>query len=180
MTSRQTAPVGMKIILDIMYDIFYTKTNLSDTDLEQTVMSFREKSAWISLVTTVGVWGTYFWIIGRALLERGSLNGMSVSTVGLFVGGVVVIVVIQIILAIVMAIVSGKHAETPMDERERLIDLKAARAGFYALNAAVFCVSSLWLLGASPLVMANGMLLSMVIAEVFHSGGKIVGYRRGV
>lgn len=143
-------------------------------------MPFREKSAWISLITTVGVWGTYFWTVGRPLLEQGSLNGMPGSTVGLFIGAVIVIVIVQVILAIIVAIASGKHAETPMDEREQLIDLKAARAGFFALNAAVICVSGLWLVGASPLVMANGILLAMVIAEVVHSGGKIIGYRRGV
>lgn len=170
----------MKIILDILSDIFYITTNISDTPRGNTVMPFREKTAWISLITTVGIWGSYFWIIGRGLLERRSLDGLPASTVGLFIGGTVLIVIVQIILAITVAIVSGKRADTPMDERERLIDLKAARAGFYALNAAVFCFSALWLAGASPLVMANAMLLSMVIGEVFHAGGKIIGYRRGV
>ena len=66
-----------------------------------------------------------------------------------------------------------------MDERERLIDLRGARAGFYALNGAVFCVSALWLLKVSPLVMANGILAAMVVGEVVRSGWIIVGYRRG-
>ncbi len=170
----------MKIILDTMSYIFYTQTNISDTRRRTTIMSFREKSAWVSLITTVGIWGAYFWIIGRFLLERGSLAGLPADSVGLFIGGVVALVIVQIVLAIAVAIVSGRQAETPMDERERLLDLKAARAGFYALNAAVFCVSGLWLAGASPLVMANGILLSMVIAEAVHSGGKIVGYRWSV
>ena len=141
-------------------------------------MAFREKTAWISLLTTVGVWGGYFWIVGGRQFERGDLAGMATSTVGLFVGAVVAIVVIQIILAIALAVVARKEADAPMDEREQLIDLKAARAGFYALNGAVFCVSGLWLIGASPLVMANGILLAMVLAEIVHSGGKIVAYRR--
>lgn len=143
-------------------------------------MPFREKTAWVSLITTVGVWGAYFWTIGHGLLERRSLDGLPASTVGLFVGGTVLIVIVQIILAITVAVASGKQADTPMDERERLIDLKAARAGFYVLNGAVFCTSALWMAKASPLVMANGILLSMVIAEVVNSGGKIIGYRRGV
>lgn len=142
-------------------------------------MPFREKTAWTSLITTLGIWGAYFWAISRFLLDRRGLSGLPADTVGLFIAGVVAIIIVQIVLAIAVAIVSGKQADTPMDERERLIDLKAARTGFYALNAAVFCVSGLWLAGASPLVMANGILLSMVIGEVIHSGGKIVGYRRG-
>jgi len=169
----------MNVLLDIVSDIFYITTKIEDTVTKEAVMPFREKSAWVSLITTVGIWGTYFWIIGQGLLERRSLDGLPADTVGLFVGGVVLIVIVQIILAIAVAVVSGKHADTPMDERERLIDLKAARAGFYALNGAVFCVSALWMAGASPLVMANGILLAMVVGEVVHSGGKIVGYRRG-
>lgn len=142
-------------------------------------MSFRENSAWASLITTVGIWGNYFWGIGEFLLDRRGLDDLPAGSASRFIGTVVAIVIVQIILAIAGAIVSGKQAETPMDERERLIDLKAARAGFYALNAAVFCASGLWLVGASPLVMANGILLSMVIAEAVHAGGKIIGYRRG-
>lgn len=170
----------MNVPLDIVSDIFYITTKIEDTMTKEAVMPFREKSAWISLLATTGVWGTYFWIISQGLLERRSLAGLPADTVGLFIGGVVVVVIIQIVLAIAVAIVSGKQADTPMDERERLIDLKAARAGFYALNGAAFCVSALWMAGASPLVMANGILLAMVVGEVVHSGGKIIGYRRGV
>ena len=84
------------------------------------------------------------------------------------------------IVAIALALASGKAADAPMDERERLIDLKGFRAGFYALNAACFCASALWLIGASPLVMANAILAAMVVGEVIRSGFVIVGYRRGV
>lgn len=143
-------------------------------------MPLREKTAWVSLLTTVGIWGAYFWVIGEDLLGRGSLAGMPASTVGLFIGAVAAIVIVQVVLAIALAIFSGKQADAPMDERERLIDLQAARAGFYALNGAVFGVSALWLFKASPLVMANGILLAMVVGEAVHSGGKIIGYRRGV
>ena len=138
-------------------------------------MPFREKSAWISLFATTGVWGVYFWMLWPDLRD-GSLHP---SAVGMFIGGVVVLTIIQIVLAITLALTSGKAAEAPMDERERLIDLKGARAGFYALNAAVFCVSALWLLKVSPLVMANGILAAMVVGEVVRSGWIIVGYRWG-
>ena len=139
-------------------------------------MPFREKSAWISLLATSGVWGTYFWILWPDLLDR-SLNP---SAVGLFIGGVVVLTLIQIVLAIAMALTSGKAADAPMDEREQFIDLKGARAGFYALNGAVLCVSALWLLKVSPLIMANGILAAMVAGEVVRSAWIIVSYRRGV
>lgn len=138
-------------------------------------MSFREKTAWASLLATAGVWGVYFWMLWPDLQDR----SLQAGSVGLFIGGVVVLTIIQIIVAIALALASGKAADAPMDEREQLIDLKGSRAGFYALNGACFCASALWLLGASPLVMANGVLAAMVVGEVVRSGFVIVGYRRG-
>ncbi len=179
MTWRQSASASVKIILDTVSDIFYMTTNIHDIMSNGAVMPFREKTAWVSLITTVGIWGAYFWAISRFLLDRGSLASLPADSVGLFIAGVVAIVIVQIILAIVMAVVSGKASEASMDEREQLIDLKGARSGFYALNAAAFMVSMLWALGASPLVMANGILAAMVLGEVVRSGWIIVGYRRG-
>lgn len=138
-------------------------------------MPFREKTAWLSLIPTVTIWGAYFWVLWPDLSD-GSLRP---STVGLFIGGVVLLTIVQMVLAICLAIASRKDAEAPMDEREQLIDLRGARAGFWALNGAVFCVSALWLLKVSPLVMANGILAAMVVGEVVRSGWIIIGYRRG-
>ena len=166
----------MKNILDSVSDIFYMESDIYDIPRLEPVMPFREKSAWISLLATSGVWGTYFWILWPDLLDR-SLNP---SAVGLLIGGVVVLTLIQIVLAITMALTSGKAADAPMDEREQIIDLKGARAGFYALNGAVLCVSALWLLKVSPLIMANGILAAMVVGEVVRSAWIIASYRRGV
>jgi hypothetical protein len=138
-------------------------------------MSFREKTAWASLIATAGVWGIYFWKLWPDLQDR----SLGTGSVGMFVVGVIVLTIIQVIVAIVLALSSGKRAEAPMDEREQLIDLKGARAGFYALNGAGFCVSALWLIGASPLVMANGILAALVLGELIRSGFIIVSYRRG-
>lgn len=166
----------MKNILDSVSIIFYTTSDIYDIPPSEPVMPFREKSAWISLLATTGVWGTYFWILWPDLQDR----SLSPSAVGLFIGGVVVLTIVQIILAIALAVTSGKAANAPMDEREQLIDLKGARAGFYALNGAVFCVSALWMLKVSPLFMANGILAAMVVGEMVRSGWIIIAYRRGV
>lgn len=139
-------------------------------------MPFREKTAWVSLITTTAIWGGYFWKLWPDLRD-GSLEG---EAVGLFIGAVVLLTIVQIILAIVLAIVSGKDVDAPMDEREQLIDLKGMRAGFYILNIALVAVSALWLVGASPLVMANGILAAMVLGELLRAGWVVAGYRRGL
>jgi len=139
-------------------------------------MPFRERTAWISLIVTPLIWGGYFWKLWPDLRD-GALQG---GSVGLFVSTVVLLVIAQIVMAIVLAIFAGKAADTPMDEREQLIDLKAARVGYYLLGSLLFFVSALWITGASALVMANGILAAMVIAETLRAGKIVAGYRWSV
>lgn len=143
-------------------------------------MSFRERSAWISLVITPVIWGAYFWKIWPDVVDDGAL---SVATAGMFVGTVVMLVIVQIVLAIVLAIVAAvlrqRSEEQPMDERDQLIDLKAIRVAYYVITALLIAVSGLWLFGMSPLVMANGILAAMVIAEILRAGSVVLAYRRG-
>lgn len=151
-------------------------------------MSPRETSAWISLVTTLAVWGYYFLALGRALAS-GPIDGE--RFVGLFASCVVVIVVLQVVIAIATAALTGRHGEAPADERERLVELKATRIAYCVLIvlAMTVCLLSPALAGSSPflfprdplgdatLVMSNGVLLSVVLAEVVRTGGQIAYYR---
>lgn len=170
----------MKKTMDRMYDIFYMETKTRDTKSEIPVMSFRERSAWISLVITPLIWGAYFWRIWPDVVDDGAL---SLETAGMFVGTVILLVIVQIVLATVMATVAAamnrRSEEQPMDERDQLIDLKAIRVAFYALSALLIAVSGLWIYGMSPLVMANGILAAMVVAETLRAGSVVLGYRRG-
>lgn len=143
-------------------------------------MSFRERSAWISLIITPLIWGAYFWKIWPDVIDD---RALSPSTAGLFVGTVILLVIVQIVLAIILAIVSAvlrqRSEEQPMDERDQLIDLKAIRVAFYALTALLIGVSSLWIFGMSPLVMANGILAAMVVAETLRAARVVFSYRWG-
>jgi hypothetical protein len=138
-------------------------------------MPFREKTAWVSLIVTPAIWGAYFWALAPYMAD----GALRPGAVGLFIGAVIALTVVHIVLAVILALTYGKGADAPMDERERLIDLESLRAGFYVLNTALVLVSGLWLIGASPLVMANGILAAMVLAEFVHAGGVVLGYRRG-
>ncbi|HRD47194.1 MAG TPA: hypothetical protein PLF78_12000 [Caulobacter sp.] len=170
----------MKNTLDNVSVIFYTMANICDTKSEIPVMSIRERSAWISLLLTSAIWGAYFWKIWPDLIDDGAL---AASTTGVFVSAVVVLVIVQIVLAILLAIAAAvlrrRSEEPPMDERDQLIDLKAIRVAFYAMSALLIAVSGLWIFGMSPLVMANGILASMVIAEILRAASVVLSYRLG-
>ena len=137
-------------------------------------MSFREKSAWISLVVTTGLWGYYFLQILRAPegwrgpLSLGLLLVVLVAT-GFLQGG----------LHAVAAIFALKDAAAPIDERERLISLKAVQMSSFVLAAGVALTAGGVFYGLNTVAMANGILGSLALAETVRAAGVIIGYRRG-
>src|SRR5271170_6767034 len=80
-------------------------------------LSYQEKSTWGSLIATLIVYGRYF--------ASGS-HGL--------IGTIIALVVIQIVCQIVIAIVSKPE---PKDERDRLINAKAYRTGYFLLVTGV-------------------------------------------
>ena len=68
-------------------------------------MAFREKSAWITLVTTLIVYGGYFALVVPRIAS-GSYGGF--QFVGLLSGAIVLIVILQVGLTIV----DGHHGPT--------------------------------------------------------------------
>jgi len=149
-------------------------------------MPFREKSAWIQLISAVAIWGYYFTTVARALAAK-----QDVHFVWLFVGCIIGLVLLQIVLSVIAALFALRDAAAPTDEREKLIGLKAVRIAFAALN---ICVIALAVTGplfaaTSPIfrgiadggmiVMVNGILLAMVIADLIRCSSQIVYFRLG-
>jgi uncharacterized membrane protein len=135
-------------------------------------MSFREKSAWISILSISGIYGFYFWSIiysGR----RGDLHA------GGLLATIIAIAVVQAVLTVAVALFTPKEASAPQDERERLIELRAARFAYAALATSVACAC--YFGGFDPPVIfnTNTLLFILVMAELLRSGCQIVQYRRG-
>ena len=97
-------------------------------------MAFREKAAWINLVTTVLVYSSYFAVAGRMLGPEVPAIGL----VGPLIASILAIVVLQVALLSVTAIAAPKDAGAVLDKRERLIELRATRAGFHTLQVGAF------------------------------------------
>ena len=139
-------------------------------------MSFREKSAWISLVSLVVVFGAYFSYIGMVLTETRYRFALFLVMVGVFI-------IAEVVLHLVIATQSPRDARTPKDEREQLIELKATRTAFYVLLVSAFGSigtvhlrlrnqnDHLWL-------MMQAILFSIVCAEAVKFARQIVLYHR--
>ncbi|MDP1632617.1 MAG: hypothetical protein Q8L66_14470 [Caulobacter sp.] len=136
-------------------------------------MSFREKTAWISLFTVVLVMGPYFYGL---IVDP----PQGAAAVGGLIKAIIAVIVLQVALHIAVAVWSPKAAQAATDERERLIALKADRVGYYVLASGAFLAAATIHLGFGRAEIANGVLAALVAAEILRSGAQIVGFRRGV
>jgi len=145
-------------------------------------VSFQEKSAAISLVAVLAVYGYYFYFV---FLGAGpaSPEEMLFWMVGL----VVVLVIVQVAFHIVVAVLNPREANAAEDERERLIALKAYRVSYLLMSAGALVVLGRILFGSvvepeqvTLLGIANLLLFALVLAEVGHYAAAIYHFRRGV
>lgn len=152
-------------------------------------MSYREKSAWISFVTTLLIWGWFFAVLMR---EIGSGDPRGGVLMGTFIACTVTLVVVQIVLYVAIALTAPKDAEARADERERLIDLKASRIAFITVSLLVIgtVIAVPLLAHAGPLifprdpmggtlsVIGGSAFLAVVVGELVHAGWQILLFRR--
>ncbi|HEY4283405.1 MAG TPA: hypothetical protein VGM62_10100 [Chthoniobacterales bacterium] len=163
-------------------------------------LSFREKSAWVSLVILLIIYVPYFVYIsdlaGRGELDIGTAIG--VFTAALF---------FQIVLAIIAQVAISIRSKTDLkDERDAAIEAKGFRNAYFVLTFGI-CFAAMFVTmvglgqGVSELATAKGagatgfghgirtvlstaaatqlLLLCLVLAEVTKYGTQVFCYRRG-
>lgn len=136
-------------------------------------MSFREKLAWICLVTTILVFVPYFAYVF-------SLFASGEPKLGAVLQAFVIAVVIQIVLSVVanIVIVAFRSRVEPPDERDRAIDFRSLKISYYVLAVSVFLAIGCVLV-YSPLFISQMLLLCFVAAEVTRYSTQAFCYRRG-
>jgi len=136
-------------------------------------MPFREKTAWISLVSISGIYAVYFWSVYHAKHGGGGFQ------FGGLLGTVIALVVVQAGLTMAVAILSPREAKAPADEREKLIDLMATKTAYAGLATGIACACFFG--GFKPPIIfdSNALLFILVVAEILRSGCQIIQYRRG-
>jgi hypothetical protein len=137
-------------------------------------MSFREKSAWITLVSIIIVFGVYFTHVPNLFDPDPGIWELHVIAIC-----IASFVVIEVVAHIVLYLRFPKDARTPKDERERLIDLRATRLAAYVYVVGTFLAILTPHHGASGFAVGVFVLLAFVIAEIVNYTARIVYYRRG-
>jgi fatty acid desaturase len=135
-------------------------------------MSFREKSAWISILSMSGIYGFYFWSVIRSGPQAGGFRfgGLLVTIVAL--------VVVQIVLTVAVAIFSPREAKAPRDERDKLIELRAVRVAYAGLATSVALACFFGAFNPPIIFNTNSLLFILVTAEILRSACQIIQYRR--
>ena len=136
-------------------------------------MPFREKIAWLSVTTTIIVWGSYL-----AFLLTSERRLPPPAEFGGFLAAVVVQTVLVMAGSIVTAILSPGDAGAPGDERDKTISHAAYALAYPVLLSLIVCIAPTLYLGVSARVMTYELMAAIVIAEIVHYGAQIVGYRR--
>jgi hypothetical protein len=137
-------------------------------------MSFREKSAWITLVSILLVFAFYITHVPNFLNPDPGVWELHVIGVA-----IAAFIVIEVVAHIVLYLRFPKDARTPKDERERLIDLRATRLAAYVYVVGTFLAILTPHHGASGFAVGVFVLLAFVIAEIVNYTARIVYYRRG-
>ena len=140
------------------------------------MMSFREKSAWISLIGLLVVFGIYFLNFASMVAGRGPIAPM----IPLIIAPLAALIIAEVVLHLLIAVLSPKDARTPKDERERLIELKATRVAFFVLlGGGLLTMVTMHLhVRDRAFLMGHSVLFTLFAAGVVKFGGQIVLYRR--
>jgi hypothetical protein len=140
-------------------------------------MSFREKSAWVTLISLIVVTLLFFLHIPHPYTLRPPPSPFIFHVVMLLI---VTFVVIEVVAHVVIAIRSPRDARTPKDERERLIEIRSTAIGAYVY--AFLSLGSIFVtihLGANEIAIAYLVLFSFVVAEIVNYALRVIYYRRG-
>jgi uncharacterized membrane protein len=135
-------------------------------------MSFREKSAWISLITMTGIYGFYFWsVIHEPHSGQVHFGGLLQTIIAL--------VIVQVALSIAVAIFKPEEAKAQRDERDKLIDLRATRVAYAGLASGIVMACFFGAFNPPIVFNTNALLFVLVAAEILRCAGQVVQYRRG-
>ncbi len=140
-------------------------------------LTFQEKSLWVSLGSTLLIFGFYFYKAFTVLMDTQVDDH---SLIGLFVGVAIIITSIQVLLQSTLAIRSQKEAARKPDERENLISLKATRISHYVLILGVWVAILSIYFQPSGMMLVNIILFFFVISEMIGYGVQLIHHRRGL
>ncbi len=138
-------------------------------------MSFREKLAWITLITVLVCFGAYF-----AAIYSGLIAHYSPAALHLALGSLIALIVAQAGLTTLAAVTTPKGGRGPRDEREQMIQARSHTIGYYTLMIATAAlIIPTHTRGTDMVDIVNFALLGIAISTIVVALAQIVMFRRG-
>ncbi len=136
-------------------------------------MAFKEKIAWLTLVSMLVAYGVYFPLVATRHYEP-------LEMIWLFGTVTIIQAIVVIVVSATMAIRSTKEARAPADERDRAIARRGTAYGYYVMMVGVILVGVVIPhMKVEPAVIVNTSLLAIVVAEAVRLSIVVFSYRRG-
>ena len=151
-------------------------------------MSFREKSIWISLVSTLLIFGDYF--LNVLSLSELPAEAAKAAALGLSLRAIFLIIIVEVVFQSMLALSNRKAAGLGADERDKLFEYKGNNFGYTVLVIGVFITLGRIvlleinpeLIGQSdgltiPLLTAHILLFSFILSEIVRFSAQLYYYR---
>ena len=135
-------------------------------------MSFRYKSALLSLVSMAAVYAWYF-----SFLVVHFRTGHPFNPVSHLIGTILLLAFIQIVGHIIIAGTSSDKYDAP-DERERVFDRRATMVGYYVLIVGALGAIATLHLGFDGPRVGDAVLFAIVFAECTRQAVFLIAHHR--
>jgi hypothetical protein len=148
-------------------------------------MSYREKENIINIFSGLAITGVFAWIVYQRHLS-GSINltddFQTWGKLFLLYAGVSIVarIIIYIIFHIFNAIATKEEKIPAVDERDKLIKLKATRNSHYSFSVGFMIAIITLAVGMPSYSIFIVFVISGVIAELIDNGSQMYYYRKGV
>jgi hypothetical protein len=135
-------------------------------------MSFRYKSALLSLVSMAAIYAWYF-----TFLVIHFRTGHPFNPVSHLVGTILLLVFVQIVGHILIAGTSSDKYDA-MDERERAFDRRATQVGYYVLIVGAFAAIATLHIGFNGPMVGDAVLFAVIFAECTRQAVFLIAHHR--
>lgn len=138
---------------------------------------FREKTAWVMAAVMTGAAAFYFNMVAGA---SQALGQTAPPIIGFVIAYVVVVAIVSAIAMGALALTSPREADTPADEREKIITDRAAHWAGYVLVMPM--LGALWHYSVSldGHMLFHHIFLSLMLGQISEYIFQIYLFRRGV
>ena len=139
-------------------------------------MPFREKSAWVMAALMTAAGAIYVW--GAVTASR--VLGQAAPPLAPLISFIMLVVIGAIVLQVALAILWPREADSPADERERLIQTKAGAWAGWVLTSGVLAGLTHFLVNGDGTVMFHILFVALIVSQVAEYAFAIFLFRRGV